>query len=359
VSIHALKSQVYLTWASPAFNPSGDKSRYDLAAKEAAYVMKHKLEKESGMAGGFDPKASLQWSDPNSPEIVFSSIPQQNSNYETALYPHGFGGMAFLGLTQEFVDAFPMANGYPINDPRSGYDSNKPYQGRDPRFYATVLYDEANVVRASNGEVMYTIEVADQGKDAVGLVDTSPTGYYLKKFIYPNWNANDATVQIPNRSNVFFRWTQMCLTFAEAANKVVGPLDKQTYGFSAKEALAYGRARTTTDGMAGLGASSDPYLDECAAAGDEKFDALVRNEWRIETCFEGRRLLDLRRWGSLSDLNVKLHGVEIYRLTNGEKGYDKFEVEERKFRSLWLPIPYQDIRKYSDLIQNQGWENFK
>lgn len=40
-----------------------------------------------------------------------------------------------------------MANGYPIDDPASGYDENDPYAGRDPRFYATVFYHGAEVVR--------------------------------------------------------------------------------------------------------------------------------------------------------------------------------------------------------------------
>lgn len=42
-----------------------------------------------------------------------------------------------------------MANGYPITDPRSGYDPQKPYDDRDPRFYAAIYYNGSSVLRLS------------------------------------------------------------------------------------------------------------------------------------------------------------------------------------------------------------------
>ena len=353
VSIHALKAMVYLRWASPAFNPGNDMSRYDLAAKEAAFVMDHKLTKESTVVNGFNPAAGFFWTDPNSPEAVFVSRTVTGSTFEEALYPYSFGGTSTLGPTQELVDAFPAADGYPISK-SAVYDPTKPYENRDPRFYAAIYYDKAQVIRSSNGKVMYTFDIADGGRDAIGGQTTSPTGYYVKKFLYTNWNASDADVQKGTRSIFFFDWTQMCLAFAEAANKVVGPTDSGTYGFSARQALAYLRARSTSDGTPGIGATADPYLDECAAAGKEAFDALVRNEWRIETCFEGNRMLDLRRWGLLDQLNKSVSGVTITGST-----YTHSVVESRSFASLWLPIPYLEMRKSDQMVQNEGWESYK
>ncbi len=56
--------------------------------------------------------------------------------------------------TQELVDAYEMANGKPaitgysdeqhlkpMINTESGYDESKPYENRDPRFYATVFYN--------------------------------------------------------------------------------------------------------------------------------------------------------------------------------------------------------------------------
>ena len=45
--------------------------------------------------------------------------------------------------TQELVDQFFMANGKPITDPTSGYDPQKPYVGRERRFYKWIVYDGA------------------------------------------------------------------------------------------------------------------------------------------------------------------------------------------------------------------------
>ena len=91
-------------------------SRYDKAARYAAAVIKHKLEVESTLTGGFDPTRGFSWHNVNSPEIIWPSEMRQSSNLETSFYPQQFGGSALVAPTQDLVDAFPMANGYPIND---------------------------------------------------------------------------------------------------------------------------------------------------------------------------------------------------------------------------------------------------
>ena len=181
----AMKAMAYLTWASPAFNPQGDVSRWEKAAEYAAEVMKFKLEVDGAQMGGFDPRVRFQWSDPNSPEIVFSSFDYTGADIENLFYPNGFQGSGAIGITQELVDAFPMANGYPIDDPASGYDENDPYAGRDPRFYATVFYHGAEVVRPTNSEVMYTFDVSDTGRDVADAPYNSPTNYYVRKIHLP------------------------------------------------------------------------------------------------------------------------------------------------------------------------------
>lgn len=156
-------------------------SRYDKAARYAAAVIKHKLEVESTLTGGFDPTRGFSWHNVNSPEIIWPSEMRQSSNLETSFYPQQFGGSALVAPTQDLVDAFPMANGYPINDKRSNYDPTHPYEGRDPRFYATIFYNGAQVRRLNNAsEVMYTFECANGGKDAPGSNEVSATGYYSK-----------------------------------------------------------------------------------------------------------------------------------------------------------------------------------
>ena len=350
ISMVALKAMTCLTWASPAFNPQGDLSRWEQAAQYAAEVMKYKLEVDGAQLGAFDPKARFSWSDPDNPEIICSTSPSANANMETLFYPNGFNGTGAIGITQELVDAFPMANGYPIDDPESRYDANDPYAGRDPRFYATVFHHRSEVVK-SNGKVQYTFDMSTGGKDVANNPNNSPTNYYVRKFLYSEWNKSDITVQTAQRSVVFMRWTQMCLAFAEAANRVVGPLDATRFGYSARQAVGFLRSRTTVDGKPGLGAAADPYLDACAARGKEAFETLVRNERRIELCFEGERFFDLRRWAE--DV-APLNGT-VSRAVVGDGTYGREQVETRVFASRWLPIPSTEMRRSTKLVQNEGW----
>ena len=92
LSVKALKALVYLQWASPAFNPDNDLSRWENAAKYAAEVMDFKLTQDG--AHGFDPAAAFAWTDPNSPEIIWSSDYSKGSTLEKLFYPAGFLGPA-------------------------------------------------------------------------------------------------------------------------------------------------------------------------------------------------------------------------------------------------------------------------
>lgn len=172
-----------------------------------------------------------------------------------------------------------------------------------------------------------------------------------------NWA--DASINRQPHSKFFVRWAHMVLTFAEAANQAVGPNDAAKFGLSAKDAIKYLRTRKTYDGAAGY--TTDPYLDEVAAAGTTAFDAFVKNERRLETCFEGMRYFDLQRWStSLAQLNKPVTGATITKKADGTFTYDlKTEVEKRAFVSAYLPIPYDEMLRMNKLVQNEGWEAWK
>lgn len=358
VAIYSLKAMTYLLWASPAFNPGKDMIRYRKAAECAAYVISHKIEREGAVLGKFSPTGGFRWTDPNSPEIIWCSPFVQSSNLETSFYPLEFGGRAAVVPTQNLVDRFPMANGYPITDSRSGYDPLKPFSGRDPRLYASIYFNGSKVVR-NGDDVRYTFECATGGKDAPGSTYTSPTSYYIKKFLYNAWDPYDIQIQTGFHFVMRMRWTEVSLIFAEAASMVTSPEDASIYGYSAKEVLGWIRKRPTEDGIPGIGSEGDPYLEECAAEPD-KFYELVRNEWRIETCFEGLSFFNIRRWASdVSEINGPVYGAVITDSGNGAFSYGNRVLRNNRYPSLWVPIPYQEIRKAPGLIQNEGWENWK
>jgi hypothetical protein len=380
ISMKALKSIVYLTWASPMFNPGNDMARYDSAAVNAYKAIDFKLKVDQiASSASFRPTNPVQWTNPNAPEaIAITRYNSGNDAIERMLYPGGFQGNGQIGATQELVDAFPMANGRPITDPASGYDPANPYANRDPRFYSVIFYNNRPVYKNNTpttpANTMYTFQnwnsgPAGPGKDAYGEKATnSLTNYHIKKFIFAGLNWSDASINRQPHYRYLIRWSQMLLTFAEAANQVLAsPTDATRYGMSPQTAIQYLRARKTYDNANGISAAvpgaPDAYLAEVAAAGKTAFETLVKNERRIEMCFEGVRFYDLRRWATPttweSVINVPVHGVTITQNEDLTFTYDfNYVADTRSFPSPWNPIPYSEILRMSSLQQNDGWDSW-
>ncbi|TNF46594.1 MAG: RagB/SusD family nutrient uptake outer membrane protein, partial [Bacteroidetes bacterium] len=92
ITTRAIKAMVYLTWASPRYNPSNDKSRWEMAAKYAKEVMDFKLNVDN-VKNGFVPSTQVSWLNPNFPGIVWSSrYNNSNDAMERMFYPGGFQG---------------------------------------------------------------------------------------------------------------------------------------------------------------------------------------------------------------------------------------------------------------------------
>ncbi len=358
ITTRAIKALVYLNWASPRFNPGNDATRWDMAAKFAKEVMDFKL-KTDAVTNGFGPAKATNWFDPNFGGVVFASrYNNANDAMERMFYPGGFQGTGSVGPTQEIVDAFPMKNGYPITDPKSLYDPSKPYDNRDPRFYANIFHNNAKAVKINTTTTMYTFENWLNGKDAAGPAVNSRTNYHIKKMVFMGLNFGDNSVNRQPHFKMFIRWEHMVLAFAEAANQVEGP-NGAKYLLSAKDAMAYIRKKTNTDGGAGF--ATDPYLTEVAAAGKAEFGDFIKNERRIELAFEGQRFYDLRRWSTdLTSLNKPVHMAKITKNADGTFTYKLDEVvETRSYISAYLPIPYDEMLRMSNLVQNEGWDAWK
>jgi starch-binding outer membrane protein, SusD/RagB family len=105
ITTRAIKAIVYLTWASPRFNPANDISRWDSAAKNAKKVIDFKLTRDGVQTNGFNPVNAVNWVNPNFPGIVISSrYLATNDAMERMFYPFGFQGNGEIGPTQELVN---------------------------------------------------------------------------------------------------------------------------------------------------------------------------------------------------------------------------------------------------------------
>jgi len=386
ITTRAILADMYLTYASPLFNPANDKSRWVKAAEYAAQVIHFKLNVDAknsvSVPNGFVPANPVIWTNPNFQGIIFSSrvmgasqtnIATTSNAMERRFYPKGFQGEGAIGATQDFVDAFPMKNGYPITDPRSLYNPANPYANRDPRLYSMVYYNTAPVKLNNTGVLWYTFENWENanadgsvgiGKDAAGAQANSRTNYHIKKFVSMKLNWSMSTVTSEPHSKFYYRWAHMVLAFAEAANEAEGPLTPivvqinptTTYSLTAKAAMEFLRTRKTYDGANMLTVATDLYLTE-VSGNPAAFREFVKNERRIETSFEGLRFYDMRRWStSVADLNKPVHKAKITRSETGVFTYASEVVDNRKFNSLFLPIPYNEMLKMSNLVQNEGWD---
>ena len=274
-------------------------------------------------------------------EIIWrENVGGASTSLEEDNYPPSLFGKGRTNPTQNLVDAFPMASGYPISA-SDEFDSDFPFENRDPRLLKYILCN-GKVAGPSNTPI-YT--GSEAGKDGLNFIETSTrTGYYMKKRLRQSVNCNPATKNGKIHFNPRIRSTEIFLNYAEAANEAFGPTNNGGHGYSAYDVIKAIRKR------AGLGiGGEDPYL-ESIKDNKDKMRELIRNERRLELCFEGFRFWDLRRWKA--NLNETAKGVDI-----NDYDVNYIDVEHRNYKDYiyYGPIPYSETLKYSNLKQNKGW----
>lgn len=346
--VKAFRSKAALLAASPAFSANSG-TTYQQAADYAAQVLDAiggvsgmdangwtwycNTSEIEGLSNGANPK-----------EILWHGEKASNNTWESDNYPPSLYGKGRVNPTQNFVDAFPTASGYPITDSRSGYDATKPYENRDPRLAAYVVYD-GNTVGVNNTAI--NTEVGS-GRDGINNVTGSSTrtGYYLRKLLRQDVNLDPTSTTNQYHYTPRIRYTEIFLNYAEAANEAYGPKASGSHGYSAYDVIRAIRHRA--------GLTDDTYLDECAND-QAKMRELIRNERRIELSFEGFRFWDLRRWQA--PITETATGMSITSDAQGNKSYSQINVETRDYKDYmdYGPIPYSEVLKFSNLQQNKGW----
>lgn len=346
--LRAIKARTLLLAASPAFqDPAQNNVTWAQAADAAAEVVDY-----VGGPAGLS-KTGLTYYDnddeiknlkngSNPPEIIWRTTKNDDEiDDEKNNFPPSLFGSGKTNPTQNLVDAFPDAKGYPITDARSVYDENNPYNNRDPRLAKYIIYNGATA--GDENKVIKT--GSSSGDDGIGRRDASTrTGYYMKKMLRMTANCNPSSTSKVAKYNCKARFTEFFLDYAEAANEAWGPKNPGTHAYSAYDVIKAIRHRA--------GLTDDTYLNECA--GDQaKMRELIRNERRLELCFEGFRFWDLRRWNQLDKL-TSVQGIDW----NNDTFTILPNVEERHFDSYmnYGYIPYSEALKYSNLHQNKGWK---
>jgi hypothetical protein len=288
-----------------------------------------------------------------------------------ALYhgPNGYHEWAGTTPTGALADKYSMKDGTPF-DWNNPAHAAAPYTDREPRFYATLLFDGAtwkqrtsDVVKFDNFNEIQTGYYTFKDGTIVNGVDTrqgpiedwngSRTGYYFKKFADPtlpaSWPNNLQKVDAP-----YIRYTEVLLNYVEASINLGQEGD-------AKAWLNKLRFRN------GL-----PEVTESGAALVEVY----KRDRDKELANEDARLFDMKRWleGPYSlDKQVQQALIQATQKAgssmtpaNYRKSTDDFEYkyratdivfENRVWRDqvYFMPIPQNEIDRDPSLVQNPGY----
>jgi hypothetical protein len=234
-----------------------------------------------------------------------------------------------------------------------------PYNGREPRFYATILYDGA--------------PWQARPSDAAGLEPENKvqTGYYLRKpgdaapwksgldtrqSLIESWNGTKVGYYLKKLSDpgtagqyfrntntwVEFRYAEILMNYAEACIEL-GGADLQK-GIDAMN-LVRNRAglpdRVTTD--------------------QAKAREYVQHERNIEFFAEGHRFFDMRRWMICEQVIENVYGTRIEHYDDGSHMWKWNKADNADPRSFtdkkfyWVPIERAEMNKSESLQQNPGY----
>lgn len=284
--------------------------------------------------------------------------------------PNGYHNWAGNAPIQQIVDDYEMMDGTSFSWSNST-EASAPYKQRDPRFYATILYDGAGWKPrdkiTSNPDPANQIQIGmyetAPGGDLLAGLDTrqSPvenwnaswTGYYQRKFIDPDPNVvdNNTRQYIPWP---VFRYTEAVLNYVEACIELHQDVEAQNW-------LNKIRYRA---GMPAITVTGDALRQE------------YRNERRIELAFEEHRYHDARRWmlgpttlgrklrfvnivgklkpGALAPSPYR-HDETLYNYTYSP--YEDNSLENRTWidKMYFRPISRDEVNKNNKLIQNPGY----
>lgn len=352
---HAIRSQALLFAASPLWNDTADNGRWEVAAEATKSSLDALLAGNYALhndyEGYFISRTDIS-ANPADKETILEIKPYRSHEFSHLMFrmhaiPTLGGDKAGASPSQELVDSYDMANGepaitgyydddhlFPIINVASGYDEANPYVGRDPRFYATVWYNNAYYGEI-NGQDYY-IQSFLGGADGISnIMQRTGNGYYLRKFRDPaQLDPNTGTARFKK-----YRLGELYLNYAEAANEAYGPIDDVH------------AAVNTIRQRAGM-----PALP--SGLSKEEMRERIRRERRVELAFEEHRFWDVRRWKILDKTDKLTTGMEWTRAGSGFTGKRIVTGRRRSWTDnhLIFPIPLSELTLMPLWEQNPGWD---
>jgi hypothetical protein len=339
VAAAALKARTLLYAASPLFNPSGDKVKWQRAADACKYI----LDNAETWGLKLSSYGSLWGHDAFfNPELIFGIGRGESNNFEMGHYPVGVeNGSSGNCPTQSLIDQYEYQNSgetFAQNHP-GDIDLNleDPYFGLDPRFELTVVKNGDEW--PSNGAQKKVIETFFGGFNAAPKYGATPTGYYLRKYVDGSCVTTADNQTTRRHTWILFRLAEFYLDYAEAVYNATGSANDASYGMTANEAVNVLRNRADIQ---------MPKFTEDGEAWVQRYE----RERLVELAFENHRFWDVRRWkkGAQYFRTIQVATISgsliLTRSTLTRQWDEKFNL---------CPIPQSELKKNPNLTQNPGW----
>ena len=374
VAALAMKGRVLLYAASPLNNPSGDLKRWEEAAEANAVAL------NTALANGYTLLTKANYSknfygNRYTNEQLWAYSTGSTTNYNSATiqsfvgYP--FSNNAYSASqcpTQNFVDKFETADGWPLNTEAQRaaataagkYNEQDPYTNRDPRFENAVVYNGCTF----QGYSPASIYVNEDGSKPSGSLlaypqsasdGVSETFYYERKRTGALSNKGNQNVLL---TDPIIRLAEVYLNYAEAANEAWGPDGKSASAtLTAVEAVNVIRERVEMpEVLAEYCGTKDVFRDR------------IKNERTVELCFEGNHYFcDIRRWKDAPEIGRStLYGMRATKVAVSSQyptgfRYERFalpanrQIAWKNDGMYWFRFQDSDLLKMSNYTPKMDW----
>ena len=271
--------------------------------------------------------------------------------------PNGWYGNGGVGALNDLVDAYNMADGSKFERSNPA-EAAQPYKNRDPRFYATVLF-EGNKYRQRPPDLVAYDPI---GVGQFGTWETWSNGAMVPVYgldtrnsIANSWNGNECgatMLKFLNKSvdiqkgyqDLTLRWiryAEILLNYAEASIELGQEDEGKIY-------LNMIRKRA--------------FMPDISTTGSALM-ADYRNERRIEMVYEDQRFFDVRRWMIGPAAYHDVHGVQIVYKLNPDHTtatiptVTPIVIRPGKWdnKAYFFPITRSELNKNDKLIELPGY----
>ncbi|WP_262250040.1 RagB/SusD family nutrient uptake outer membrane protein [Parapedobacter soli] len=292
--------------------------------------------------------------------VRFFSVEVNQGAHFWIVFPNGYGGVELNGAPTELVDAYEMADGtkFSWDNPQHRLE---PYKDRDPRLYATLLFEgakfrprQANLADidpigvlqvgtwerwdAEANKIVYEYGL-DSRNSAVYAGGYNNTGTSMLKYI--NRRTDMYVNQYDDLTWRYIRYGEVILNYAEACIGLGQDAEARTF-------INMIRKR------AGM-----PDVTESGEALKKRY----QNERRIELVYEDHRFFDVRRWMIAEEAYKPMHGVDVVYKLNPDRTtatiptITPVQITTGKWedKGYFMPIARDEMNKNQKLVQNPGY----